>query len=288
MISRPESIRRLDGPLCRSVRRLGDRGATLVEAAFALPIFFLLALGLIDFGLLAFNNNQVANAARDGARAGIIRYETAASIAANVSDPSSTYNAIKTEIESKLPGQTLAELNVECRTPADGPVDCTTARAEVDRLRVEAKWDYDFVSPVATSLGFTTRRLTGESTMVLIGGSAEPSTPTPPPLPECDELSVAVSPDPVKVNSGSGHLMKDLSLTISYTGVCDDLTVVLQAPGGYVATVCGPSGTECIKGSNVYKKSSVGFWNANDRPYDGTAQVSSGADTSTDIFTLTD
>jgi Flp pilus assembly protein TadG len=49
-----------------------DAGQDLVEYALVLPIFLLLVLGVIEFGLLFFQYNVVANAAREGARAGIV------------------------------------------------------------------------------------------------------------------------------------------------------------------------------------------------------------------------
>lgn len=46
------------------------RGQSLVELAIALPLLLLVLLGIADFGLLLFAHVQVANATREGARAG--------------------------------------------------------------------------------------------------------------------------------------------------------------------------------------------------------------------------
>lgn len=54
--------------LSRFVRN--DRGAAMVEFAFVLPIILLLFLGMIDFGRALFLYNNLANAAREGARFG--------------------------------------------------------------------------------------------------------------------------------------------------------------------------------------------------------------------------
>ena len=48
-----------------------EDGQELVEYALVLPIFLLLILGTIEFGILFFQYNVVANAAREAARAGI-------------------------------------------------------------------------------------------------------------------------------------------------------------------------------------------------------------------------
>jgi Flp pilus assembly protein TadG len=44
------------------------RGAAMVEAAIILPAFLTMALGTIDLGLAVFQNHQVAEASRQGAR----------------------------------------------------------------------------------------------------------------------------------------------------------------------------------------------------------------------------
>lgn len=47
-----------------------ERGAAMVEMALVLPIVILLFLGMIDFGRAIFLYNNLANAAREGARYG--------------------------------------------------------------------------------------------------------------------------------------------------------------------------------------------------------------------------
>lgn len=49
-----------------------DTGQDLLEYALVLPIFLLLVLGVIEFGLLFYEYNTVTNAAREGARAGVV------------------------------------------------------------------------------------------------------------------------------------------------------------------------------------------------------------------------
>jgi uncharacterized membrane protein len=48
------------------------KGAALVEAAVILIPFLLLLLGIIEFSLVLYNQQVINNAAREGARAGII------------------------------------------------------------------------------------------------------------------------------------------------------------------------------------------------------------------------
>ncbi|MHB1295739.1 MAG: TadE/TadG family type IV pilus assembly protein [Anaerolineae bacterium] len=55
-------------------RRLADeKGQDLAEFALVLPIFALVLFGILEFGIIVFSYNTVANAAREGARYAIVR-----------------------------------------------------------------------------------------------------------------------------------------------------------------------------------------------------------------------
>lgn len=214
-------------------------GATLVEAAFALPIFFLLFLGLVDFGLLAFNSNQVANAARDGARVGILDFDEADQVG------STDQVAIRDTILAKLPGQSLESLEVSCQTASGTPVDCEDADPEADFLRVKAAWSYDFLSPVANALGFETRILSGEAQMALVpppgsGGTVLTTTTTT--TPPCEVSGVTVSPGGTPATAVAvrtspatrvGELMRNIDVTALTNGspLCPaELRVEVRGP----------------------------------------------------------
>ena len=49
-------------------RRVGERGASLVEFAFIAPFLILMLLGIIEFGYLFGEFNDVRHGAREGAR----------------------------------------------------------------------------------------------------------------------------------------------------------------------------------------------------------------------------
>ena len=55
----------------------GERGQSMVEYALVLPILLLLLLGIMEFGIGVFNYNTIANAAREGARYGIVHWRDA-------------------------------------------------------------------------------------------------------------------------------------------------------------------------------------------------------------------
>lgn len=49
-----------------------ERGQDLVEMALILPLLLALLLGIIEFGVAVLRYNTVSNAAREGARAGVV------------------------------------------------------------------------------------------------------------------------------------------------------------------------------------------------------------------------
>jgi len=51
-----------------------QKGGALIEFTIVLPLLILLVIGAIEFGLLCYNKQVIANASREGARAGIIAF----------------------------------------------------------------------------------------------------------------------------------------------------------------------------------------------------------------------
>jgi Flp pilus assembly protein TadG len=49
-----------------------QKGQALVEFALVLPLLVMILAGLVDFGFLFYNKQVIANASREGARAGIV------------------------------------------------------------------------------------------------------------------------------------------------------------------------------------------------------------------------
>ncbi len=49
------------------------KGAALVEFALVMPVLVLLLVGLMEFGLLLYNQHVITNASREGARYGIVQ-----------------------------------------------------------------------------------------------------------------------------------------------------------------------------------------------------------------------
>lgn len=68
---------RLAGRRCSSWR---EEGQDIIEYALILPFLLLLTFSIVESGLLIFRYNTVANAAREGARAGILPSATAGTV----------------------------------------------------------------------------------------------------------------------------------------------------------------------------------------------------------------
>lgn len=93
--------------------RLGDRGNILVEFALALPILFLLLVGLLDLGRYGLQKSALVHGAREGAQYGMIAYSDSTNINATA------VNA------TALTGVTATN-NVFCECIAGTTVACTT------------------------------------------------------------------------------------------------------------------------------------------------------------------
>lgn len=64
---------------CRSCRR-NRRGAAVVEFAVVSPVFFLLVFGMIEYGRMVMVQQLLTNAAREGARVGVLDNSTATDV----------------------------------------------------------------------------------------------------------------------------------------------------------------------------------------------------------------
>ena len=158
----------------RAVRRRQERGATIVESAFAIPIVLMFIIGLLDYGMWALNANQAANAARDGARVGILAYAQADALSSPDRD------TIVAAVLSRLPAGTATadDVTINCVDPAGVTRACATARLDKDRIRVEVSWAWPMLSPLAGSVGSGSGRTSGTASMVLIGLPTEAPTTT--------------------------------------------------------------------------------------------------------------
>lgn len=246
-----------------------DDGAVVVEAAMGIPVVILFVFALVDLGMWTFQTNQATNAARDGARAGILGFEDA-----DVQG-SDSWDAILAAVEERLDRDVDAsELTVNCVEPdgTDVAGGCAFAEPRTDRIVVEVAWVWPLVTPVGVILGRDEGTATGTATVEIIGlPEAEPdpasttttttSTTSTTLAPGCTVSSWSLSNDPIEART-NGRLLYDL--TVDFTADvlgCTDLSVVVQAPStDTIVQDCG-----CGLGpafSWTIGKNDHGFWTA--------------------------
>jgi Flp pilus assembly protein TadG len=120
-----------------------SRGQALVEFALVLPALLLLMLGIMEFGRAVYASNALANAAREGARYGIINPTDTSGIQAH---------ALATAV-----GLSLSPDSVSVAFP---DVQSTAGK----RIRVIVSYHFQVDTPLL-SPDFT---LTGSSTMTIL------------------------------------------------------------------------------------------------------------------------
>jgi Flp pilus assembly protein TadG len=133
-------------------RKRDQKGAAAVEFAIILPVFVLLLFGMIEWGILLFNQQVITNASREGARAGIV-----------VGSPRLTDNEIQAVVNAYL-GNHLVTFgaasapNIQITPPGD-----RNSLVYGDDLRVTVTYNYGFL--VLSNFGFSNRILTADSLM---------------------------------------------------------------------------------------------------------------------------
>jgi Flp pilus assembly protein TadG len=80
----PPTEEKLEKP-CRSYRR-NRRAAAAVEFAVVAPVFFLLVLGMIEYGRMVMVQQVITNASREGARQAVLDGATTAEVTTIVND----------------------------------------------------------------------------------------------------------------------------------------------------------------------------------------------------------
>jgi Flp pilus assembly protein TadG len=109
-----------------------QKGATAVEFAIVLSLLLTLIFGIIEFGLFIFNRHVITNAAREGARAGIIARQ-----------PRRSDNEIKAKVREYAEDH-LVTFGADVLTGDDIviPARCTTFQCD---LEVQVNYMYDFL-----------------------------------------------------------------------------------------------------------------------------------------------
>lgn len=131
-------------------------GSAIVETAFVLPILLSVTFGVVEFGRAMMVSNLLTNAAREGARYGVIPGITTAEVKAEVID-----------LISRTIGVTITDSDVDVTVTAypgnPNPNNETANANKRDLVEVEVRVDYDDVGYFFRYLAGVTLR--GQSAM---------------------------------------------------------------------------------------------------------------------------
>lgn len=127
------------------------RGTAFVEFGFLAPIFFIVTVGIVDFGRVVWLSNTIEHAATEGARYAAVHGSNKATVA--------TTETITDFVEGQ------AELIL----PSDMDIDVSWIPADDNSpgssVTVQITYDYEFL--LVGFLGFDPVELEGTSTMVI-------------------------------------------------------------------------------------------------------------------------
>ena len=128
-----------------------NKGVAAVELAICLPILILLVCGLIEFGLLFYNQQVITNASREGVRAGITGEKTDDEIK----------NIVLTYCNHKEGSEDNELINLNGSDELQ--IESVTISKVADDLTVKVIYDYNFL--FAGILGFTDKTLSAQTIM---------------------------------------------------------------------------------------------------------------------------
>ena len=135
-------------PLRGRIHR-GETGQGLLEFALVIPLLMLMVVGLFDLGYAVFVNNMISNAAREGARVGIIQMNTNADIC--------------NRVIAAAPG-----LNLSCQ-PGSIDIDPSPTRDYGEPITVTVTFTYTPMTPLMGQFVGGGLRLSSSSVMVTEG-----------------------------------------------------------------------------------------------------------------------
>lgn len=126
---RDHTIRDHDRTAAEARRR--THGQAIAEFALFLPAFFLLAAGMFDFGLGVYTDLTLVNAAREGARLGVVDPGNTTAIESRVRDLSSNLDGTRLTVTIGCERDSGGSF-VACSSPEWQPGDVTFVRADYD------------------------------------------------------------------------------------------------------------------------------------------------------------
>jgi Flp pilus assembly protein TadG len=132
--------------------RRDEDGSTLVEFAIVSTIFLLMMFALADIGLVEIGNSVGSNAARDGARTGIVNSTYVNAQTSGSANNTKIVDAVKqrlTGLVSGTPTVVVQCLNNHTTPGTLSSEACTSANVQVgtDLLEVKVTWTHIGATP---------------------------------------------------------------------------------------------------------------------------------------------
>jgi len=151
--------------------RRGERGQAIVELALTLPLLLLVVLGVFDFGLMFERFEVVTNAAREGARIGVLPDYTTGQAEIHAGNYL-TFGGVPAIaiVHGGCPATGGITPGRACTTVTEETITLPTTPAKTVKVMVsEVSYDHQhvFVGPIAQLFGgsFGTTRLRAVSKM---------------------------------------------------------------------------------------------------------------------------
>ena len=115
--------------------RASHQGQSLLEFALVLPILLIVTFGIIEFGILVYNQQIITNASREGARAGIV--------ASDPRVPPSGANSIDAVVQQYCANNLIS---FDAQNPPVTTVSGYEAKAPFrQNLQVQVSYQYSFL-----------------------------------------------------------------------------------------------------------------------------------------------
>lgn len=116
-----------------------SRGQALVEFALVLPMFVLVIFGLLDLGRVVYMNNALSEAARDGARWGVVQGRSA---------DTAGRSSVAVETTQRMTAIPNPAVSVTCQRDSVTVSSCRTN----DILVVQTAVTVELITPVLSAL----------------------------------------------------------------------------------------------------------------------------------------
>ncbi len=149
-----------------------NKGQALIEFAFVLPFMVIIVLGIIEFGVLFYNQAMITNASREGARVGMLDRETAGSYWPEAEMQTTVQQAVNDYLQGRIlafgPLGTIATTATRSGIiNADGVAYSDYASGSIGTVRVRVVYQHTYLT-IPDFFGWAnTINIAAESTMRL-------------------------------------------------------------------------------------------------------------------------